>query len=253
MNIVQIGRRVAALVGVLSALALGQAGAAELKVFTSTALKAVLEELGPQFEKATGTKLVFTIGPAAVMKAQIDQGADFDVAIVTPPLLEGLAKAGKVDAATRAVIARSPMSVSVRAGGPKPDVGTADALKHALLSAKSVGFNGQGASRAGVEALFVKLAIADDMKPKIKLLKTSAPEAVAAGEVEVAFSPLSEVMAVRGAQLAGLVPADYQSYLVLSGGVSAASKNADAAKALIKFLTAPSAVPVLKAKGMEPG
>ena len=100
MNIVQIGRRVAALVGVLSALALGQAGAAELKVFTSTALKAVLEELGPQFEKATGTKLVFTIGPAAVMKAQIDQGADFDVAIVTPPLLEGLAKAGKVDATT---------------------------------------------------------------------------------------------------------------------------------------------------------
>jgi molybdate transport system substrate-binding protein len=246
--------RAAAAVVALLALPLlaAQARAAEVRVFASTALKAVLDELGPQFEKVTNNKLVFTIGPAAAMKAQIDSGAAFDVAIVTPPLLEALAKSGKADASTRATIARSPLSVSVRAGAPKPDVSTADALKATLLGAKSIGYNGQGASRAGIEAMFAKLGIADEVKPKIKLLQVSAPVAVANGDVDLALSPMSEVVAVTGAQLAGAVPAELQSYLVLSGAVSAQSKSADAAKAFIEFITAPSAVPVLKSKGMEP-
>jgi len=248
-----IRRAIAGLFGLLLPLSAAQAQAADIQVFSSTALKAVLDELGPQFEKATGNKLVFTIGPAAAMKSQIDQGAAFDVAIVTPPLLDALAASGKVDTSTRAAIARSALGVSVRAGAPTPDVTTADALKHALLNAKSIGFNGQGASRAGIEAMLAKLGIAEDVKPKIKLLQTSAPEAVAKGDVELALSPISEVVAVAGAQLAGPVPADYQSCLVLSGAVSATSKYADAAKAFIKFLSAPSAVSALKAKGMEQG
>jgi molybdate transport system substrate-binding protein len=249
----KIGRSLAALVALLVPFLAVRAQAADVKVFSSTALKAVLDELGPQFEKATGNKLVFTIGPAAAMKAQIDQGATFDVAIVTPPLLEALAAAGKVDPATRAVIARSPLAVSVRTGAAKPDVGSAAALKQTLLNADSIGFNGQGASRAGIEAMFAKLDIADALKAKIKLLQVSAPQAVAKGEVGLALSPESEVVAVSGAQLAGPVPAELQSYLVLSGAVSFASKDADAARALLKFLTAPAVLPVLKAKGMEPG
>jgi molybdate transport system substrate-binding protein len=228
----RIRRAIAALVGLLLPLVATQVQAAEITVFSSTALKAVLSELGPQFEKATGNKLILTTGPAATMKSQIDQGAAFDVAIVTPPLLDGLAGSGKIDPATRAVIARSALAVSVRAGAPKPDVGTADALKATLRNAKSIGFNGQGASRAGIEAMFAKLGVADDLKSKIKLLQTSSPEAVAKGEVELALSPMSEVIAVSDAQLVGPVPADYQSYVVLSGAVSATSKNADAAKAL---------------------
>jgi molybdate transport system substrate-binding protein len=187
------------------------------------------------------------------MKSQIDQGATFDIAIVTPPLLDGLAASGKVDPATRAMIARSALGVSVRAGAPKLDVTTTEALKRTLLNAKTIGFNGQGASRAGIETMFAKLGVADDVKSKIKLVQASAPVAVANGDIELALSPISEGVAVSGAQLAGPVPADYQSYLVLVGAVSASSKNADAAKALIKFLTAPSAALVLKAKGMEPG
>jgi molybdate transport system substrate-binding protein len=187
------------------------------------------------------------------MKSKIDEGAAFDVAIVTPPLLEALATAGKVDPATRAVIARSPLAVSVRAGAAKPDVGSAAALKETLRNAKSIGFNGQGASRAGIEAMFAKLGIADELKGKIKLLSVSAPEAVAKGEVELALSPESEVVPITGAQLAGPVPPELQSYLVLSGAVSTASKDAGAARALLKFLAAPAAVPVLKTKGMEPG
>jgi molybdate transport system substrate-binding protein len=228
-----------------------QAQAADIKVLSSTALKAVLEELGPQFEKATENKLVLTIAASAALKSQIDQGAAFDVTVLAPALIDSLAAAGKIDPA--AAIARSGLGVSVRAGAAKPDVGTADALKRALLNAKSIGFNGQGASRAGIEAIFAKLGIADDLKPKIVLLPTSAPEGVAKGEVELALSPISEIVAVSGAALAGPVPAELQSYLVLVAAVSADSKNADAAKSLIKFLTAPAALPVIKAKGIEPG
>jgi molybdate transport system substrate-binding protein len=231
----------------------GYAQAGDIKVLSSTALKAVLEELGPQFEKATENKLVLTFAPAAVLKTQIDQGAAFDVAILTGPLLDGLGAAGKIDPATRAVIARSGLGISVRAGTAKPDVGTAEALKRTLLNTKSIGFNGQGQSRAGIEAIFAKLGIADDLKPKIVLLQNSAPVSVANGEVELALSPISEVVAVLGAELAGPVPADYQSYLALVGAVASGSSNAEAAKALIKFLTAPAAAPVLAAKGMEPG
>src|SRR5215472_425522 len=139
---------IAALFGLSLPLTATPASAEDVKVFSSTALKGVLAEVGPQYEKETGNTLVFTIGPAAVMKAQIDQGGAFDVAIVTPLLMDGLASAGKIDTATRAVIARSPLAVSARAGAPKPDVATVDALKHALLNAKSIGYNGQGASRA---------------------------------------------------------------------------------------------------------
>jgi len=248
----RLHRGIAALASALL-LTASAAQAGDIKVFSSTSLRGVLDELAPQFEHATGNKLVFTIGPAAVMKQKIDEGAAFDVAIVTPPLLEALVASGKVDPATRAAIARSALAVSVRAGTEKPDVATADALKHTLLDAKSIGYNGQGATRAGVESMFAKLGIADAVKPKIKLVTTSAPEAVAHGEVEVGLSPMSEVVAVSGAQLAGAVPEDYRSYIVLSGAVAAASANADGATALLKFLTAPAALPVLKAKGMEPG
>jgi molybdate transport system substrate-binding protein len=121
------------------------------------------------------------------------------------------------------------------------------------LQAKSIGFTGVGVSRAGNEALLAKLGIADQVKPKIKLLNESAPVAVAKGEVEIGLGPMSEVLLVPGVQLAGPYPAGLQSYLVFMVCVSSASKNADAARSLIKFLTAPAAAPVFKAKDMEPG
>ena len=218
----KIQRVVAVMIGIVLPLLVAGAQAAELKVYASTAVKAVLEELGPQFEKATGDKLVFTFDLSAAVKKQIDEGAAFDVAILTLTLTNDLATAGKIDPASRVAIARAGSGVSVPAGSPKPDVSTAEALKRTLLQAKSIGFTGIGSSRPGNEALLAKLGIADQVKPKIKLLNESAP--------------------------AGL-----QSYLVFMAGVSSASKNADAARSLIKFLTALAAAPVFKAKDMEPG
>jgi molybdate transport system substrate-binding protein len=246
-------RAIAAFIAFGLALLAVQAQAADIKVYASTAVKGVLDELGPQFEKATENKLVFTIAASAALKTQIDQGADFDVAILTAAQIADLVTAGKLDPASHAKIARAGLGVSVRAGTPKPDVSTDEALKHTLLHAASIGYNGQGASRAATEAMFVKLGIADKLQPKIKLLQTAAGEAVAKGEIEVGLGPISEILATAGAELAGPLPADLQSYLVFTASVSSASKNADAATALIKFLTAPAAVPVIKAKGMEPG
>jgi molybdate transport system substrate-binding protein len=244
---------IAATLGLALALVAAQAQAADVKVLASTAVKAVVEELGPQFETASENKLVASFGPAAMLKTQIDQGAAFDVAILTAPLTDALAASGKLDPASRAVVARAGLGVAVRAGAAKPDVSTPDALKRMLLDATSIGFNGVGASRAGIEAMMAKLGIADALKAKIRLLDKSAPLAVATGEVEVGLGPVSEILPVAGVQLAGAFPAELQSYLVFAAGVASASKQSDPAKALIKALTAPAAAAVLKAKGMQPG
>ncbi len=252
-GVVKTHRIIGGIAGVTFLLSVAHADAGEINVFGSIALKSVLEELGPKFEKETQNKLLFTLAPAAAVKVKIDQGAIFDVAILTVPLIDDLVAAGKIDGTTRAIVARGGLGVAMRAGAPKPDVSTADAFRRMLLGANSIGYNGQGASRAATETVFAKLGIADDLKPKIKLLQTTTSEGVIHGEVEVALGPISDILASPGAELVGAFPADLQWYLVLPAGVAVASKNADDAKAFIKFLTSPASVPVLKAKGMEPG
>ena len=246
-------RAIAAVAALSLPLVAGVAQAAELKVFSSTALKTVLEELGPQFEKSTGNKLVFTIGPAAALKTQIDQGADFDIAILTVAATDDLAKQGKIAPDTRAPVAHVGIGVAVRKGAPKPDISTTDAFKRALLNAKSVGFTAAGASGAYLKVLFEKLGIAEALQPKLKLLPGAAGEAAANGEVEIGLTQISEILPYAGAELVGPLPPEIQSYTNFSTGVSAASKDAAAATALIKFLTAPSAATVYKAKGLEQG
>src|SRR5215472_3643445 len=123
-SLLKMHRAVAVMIGIVLPLLAAGAQAAELKVYASTAVKAVLEELGPQFERATGDKLVFTFGLSAAVKKQIDEGAAFDVAVLTPALLDGLAVAGKIDPASRVAIARAGSGVAVPAGSPKPDVST---------------------------------------------------------------------------------------------------------------------------------
>ncbi|MGA2892956.1 MAG: molybdate ABC transporter substrate-binding protein [Xanthobacteraceae bacterium] len=245
-------RAVAAIVGLALPLLAVQAQAAEIKVLASTAVKTVLEELAPQFEKATETKVVLTFAPAAVLKTQIDQGAAFEVAILTAPLSDGLAGEGKIDA-TRTTIAHAGIGVAIHKGAAKPDISTTEAFKRALLNAQSVGFTAAGASGVYLKTMFDKLGIAEALKPKLKLLQGGAGEAAATGEVEIGLTQISEILPYANAELVGPLPADIQSYTYFSAGVAAASKEADAAKAFIKFLTAPAALPVIKAKGMEPG
>src|SRR5271169_6816856 len=204
-------RVIAAIVGLALPLLAGQVQAAEIKVLASTAVKTVLEELGPQFEKATGNKVAFTFAPAAVLKTKIDQGAEFEIAILTAPLTNGLAGEGKIDT-TRTTIAHAGIGVAIHKGAPKPDIGTTEAFKRALLSAKSVGFTAAGATGVYLKTLFEKLGIADELKPKLKLLQGGVGEAVTSGEVEMGMTQISEILPYAGAELVGPLPPDLQSY-----------------------------------------
>jgi molybdate transport system substrate-binding protein len=225
--------------------------AAEIKLSASTAVKTVLEDLLPQFEKATGNKVVVSIAPAAVLKKRIDEGAAFDVAILTLPLTESLIKEGK--AATAHTIAHAGIGVAIRRGAAKPDISTTEAFKHTLLDAKSIGFTAGGASGDYLKGLFDKLGIADAVKPKLQLLKGPAGEAAARGDVEIGMTQISEILPYADAEFVGPLPSGVQSYTYFSATVAVASKEQDASKALIQYLAAPAALAVIKGKGMEPG
>ena len=245
-------RVLAAIVGLAWPLFMGQAQAAEIKVLASTAVKTTLEELGPQFEKATGNKVDLEFAPAAVLKVKIDQGTAFDVAILTAPVIDALAGEGKIDT-TRTAISHSGIGVAIHKGAAKPDISTTEAFKRALLNARSVGFTAAGATGAYLKSLFEKLGIADELKSKLKPLQGAAGEAAASGEVEIGMTQISEILPYANAELVGPLPPDIQSYTYFSAAVSTVSKEADAARAFIKFLAAPAALTVIKAKGMEPG
>jgi molybdate transport system substrate-binding protein len=238
--------------GLALPLLAGQAQAVEIKVLASTAVKTTLQELAPQFTKATGNKIDLTFAPAAALKEKIEQGTAFDVAVLTTPIIDGLAGSGKVET-IHSAIAHSGIGVAIRKGAPKPDISTRDAFKQTLLNAKSIGFTAAGATGAYLKTLFDKLGIAEKLKPKIKLLQGGAGEAVTSGEVEIGMTQISEILPYPGAELAGPLPLDIQSYTYFSAAVAAASKESDASKAFIKFLEGPEALTVIKAKGMEPG
>jgi molybdate transport system substrate-binding protein len=244
---------VAAIIGFALTLPTAQARAADLKLLEGNALNAVMGELGPQFEKTTGTKIDATIGTSAQLKARVDSNEAFDAIILTKALLDQLATQGKVADSPRAAIAHVGIGVAIRKGAPKPDISTVDAFKQAMLNAKSIGYVDNTPTGAALKAIFAKLGIADQVNPKLKPLTIQAADAVAKGDVEIAMTQVSEILPVAGAELVGPLPADIQVNTVFAIGVSTAAKNADGATALIKFLTAPAAAAVIKSKGMEPG
>jgi molybdate transport system substrate-binding protein len=248
-------RAMAAAVGLLALPLFSlQTQAAELKVFESNALKAIMDQLGPQFEKATENKLVPTVGTTAELRAMIDKGETFDVAIFTKSALDDLAKQGKVAAEPLVSIARVGIGAAVRKGAAKPDIGTTDAFKQTMLKAASVGFVKQTPTAANMKVVFEKLGIAEQMQPKIKLLDVVVSEAVRNGQVEIGLTQMSEIVPYAGViEAVGPLPAEIQTNTVFGAGTAAATKNHDAAAALVKFLVSPSAAAVLKANGMDPG
>ena len=231
------------------------ADAAEIKVMISNALKSTMEELTPEFEKATGNKLAITFGAAAELKASIEKGTPIDLAILTTATTDDLVKEGKLVAAGRVDIARAGAGLAARKGAPKIDISTTEGFKRALLDAKSIAYVEAGATAPYIKSLFEHLGIADQIKPKLKPQPTSNPaaKAVANGEAELGITQISEILPYAGAELVGPLPAEVQLYTVYPAALATDTKDPDAAKALIKFLTAPAAIAVLKAKGLSPG
>jgi len=225
-----------------------------LRVLVSNGMKGTMEELQPQCEKAVGRSLAIQFGSTASLKKRIEMGEAFDVTIITTEAIGDLIKQGKLTGASRMDVGRSELGIGIRAGAPRPDIRTPEALKKTLQEAKSITYPQDGASRGSIEKMFERMGIAADVKPKIILAPGSGPatESVAAGQAAMVITLFSEIVPIHGVEILGPLPGDYQSDIRFGAATNAASKNAEAAKALIAFLTGPKAAPVLKAKGIEP-
>ena len=239
-----------ALFGALATIA----AANEVKVFSTIGVRSVMQALGPHFESATGHKLVFTFDVANALKRRIDAGESFDVAILTVPVMDELVKQSKIVAETRVTIARGGMGLAVRAGAPKPDISSSEAFKRTFLNAKSITYPKEGLTGIHVAKVLERLGITEVMGPKSTLTGAGSPaESVARGEVEIAAHIIPELLAVKGVELLGPFPSELQTYIVLPAGVSASATEPQAARELLRFLTGPVAVPLIKSKGYEPG
>jgi molybdate transport system substrate-binding protein len=224
--------------------------AAEIKVLSTVGMQPATPELIAQFERATGHTIAVTYGLAAVLKNKFLEGAPADVLLLTSPIIEDLAKQGKVVPGSKIDIARSGVGVGVKAGAPKPDIGTPDALKSAVLAARSVGYSKEGASGVAFARVLERLGIAEQVRAKYKDTGTKAGEMVVAGEIELGAAQIPELMAVPGVDVVGPLPAELQTVTIFSVGLTADAKEADSAKAFIQFLAGPAAAAVYKAKGL---
>ena len=244
-------------VGILAAgmvsLLRSEVNAAEVKVMLSAAFKEAYAELVPQFERATGHKVVTIWAPTVEMMKRLKGGETVDLVIVAADSIEELIKLGKIASGSRVDLAKSVIGVAIRAGAPKPDIRTTEAFKRTLLSAKSIAYS-TGPSGVYISDLFKRLGIAEELKPKIKQLQgVPIGEVVARGDAEIGFQQVSEILPVAGIELLGPLPADIQRTTVFSIGLHAGAQQPDAARALVKFITSPAAAPVIRKKGMEPG
>jgi molybdate transport system substrate-binding protein len=239
-----------AAIGLAVMVAPNPATAAEVTALISNALASVMKELTPQFERTSGHTLKVTLGPTNPLKAQIEKGEAFDLTVLGSDAVDDLMKQGKLAAGSRADIARSQMGVAIRQGAPKPDISTTDAFKRMLLNAKSIGFTPDGLSGSHMLAVFARLGITDEMKPKAR--NGRGAELVSSGEAEIGITQVSEILGIPRVELAGPLPAEVQQYTVFPAAISSNAKQRDAANALVKFLASPEAARVLKAKGLEP-
>jgi molybdate transport system substrate-binding protein len=220
----------------------------------SDGMKTVVEELTPQIEHSVGRKLAAQFNSSKNLRDKIQSGKPFDAAILTTDVLDDLIQQGKIMPATRAEISRTGMGVGVRAGAPKPDISTPEALKQTLLGAKSISFNPTGASAVHAYDMFARLGITETVKPKLILdAEAGRPQMnVAGGKAELVISLIPEIKFFPGVDLVGPIPPDFQSYINFAAGTATNAHDKDAAKALIQFIAGPTVASVLKAKGMEP-
>jgi len=229
----------------------------EIRVMTSGGFTAAYLELIPRLETVTKGKIVTAAtsigtGPDSI-PSRIQRGEPVDVVIAADAALVALIKDGMVLAESRTPLARSGIGMAVRAGSPKPDIGSVDALRRALLEAKSVAYSASVSGRYLSTELFQRLGIADQIMPKSRRIEGERVGAVVArGEAEIGFQQVSELLPVPGIDYVGPLPPEVQKVTLFSAGVAAGAGNSDAAYALIGFLASPEAAHAIAKSGMEP-
>jgi molybdate transport system substrate-binding protein len=242
-----------AVLGVLSCKAVL---AAEITVLAGMGNVSAIRDLAPAFERASGHKVIVRFEQNPDIARLIDANAPADLVTAQPRAIDEYVMKGKVVAGTRVDFAKAGVGVSVKAGAPKPDISTVDALRRTLLAAKSIGHSSPGAgggSGALAAKAIEKLGIAAQMKDRTKLIDgRPVAEAVAAGEIEVGLQQINVLIPVAGADYVGPLPGELQDYVLFSLGVLTVSKQQDAAKAFQKFASAPENVALIRKSAMEP-
>jgi len=258
MKTIRIAFKMAAVVLTSVWLFAGTSYGVEIKVMTSGGFTAAYNVLTPEFERATQNKVVTAYGASMggapdSIPSRLQRGEPVDVVILAAPALDDLIQQGKVVAGSRVDLVRSSIGMVVRAGAPKPDIRTVDALRRVLLEAKSIAYS---ASASGVyisTELFQRLGIADQVKGKSKRIESERVGAVVArGEAEIGFQQVSELLSIPGVDYVGPLPPEVQKVTVFSAGIATGAKEPDAARALIKFFTSPAAAPAITKSGLEP-
>lgn len=232
--------------------------AAEIRVMSSGGFATAYRKLAPQFERATGNRLTTEWGPSMgntpeAIPARLRRGEAADALIMVGTALGDLIAQGSVVAASRVDLARSAIAVAVRAGAPKPDIGSVDALRRALIAAQSVAYSDSASGVYVSTELFTRLGIAEQMRGKSRVIPAEpVAAAVARGEAEIGFQQLSELLPVRGIDIVGPLPPEVQKITLFSAGVVAGAREPDGAAALIAFLASDAAAPAIAESGLEP-
>ena len=247
-------RAVAIVIAMLAATA--TAHAAEINAFISTAIKAATDELLPPFERANGHTVRATYAPSGALIPRFDRGEPVDVFLTDSAAIDELIKRGKV-VAGRTDVARTGIGIAVRKGAPKPDVSSPEALKRALLAAKSIAHTapaGGGVAAAHVMGVFAKLGIAAEVAPKVKLA-AGGPNGrvsvlISSGEAEIGLQQVSELMSNPQVEVIGMLPAELQQMTTYSAGTTTSARQMEAAQAFIRHLAAPAATTIYKTKGL---
>ncbi len=226
----------------------------EIRILCSNGLRAAMEKLLPEYERTMGRPMKVQYGASATFKRSIEAGEPFDLAILTPQLIEDLIKKGKIAAGTAVDIASTGIGVAVRAGSPKPEVTTPEAMKQTLLKAKSIGYVKEGASAAAIVNMLNRLGINDEVKNKIVFQQGAerSMASVAGGQTDVAFALISEILSVPGVQLAGPFPPEFQRPIVMSAGIASSTQNRAIVDKIVKSLTSAEASTTIKATGLDP-
>lgn len=226
----------------------------QVHLLCSNGIRAAVQQLIPAAEKAIGRKVIVEFSASTFLKKEIDAGKPFDLVIVTPGIIDDLAKSGALARGSKTDIASSDLAVGIKAGSAKADISTPEGMKKRLLAAKTLTWTDGGASAPALLEMFRALGIAEQMKPKTVLQTTPGrpAESIAEGENELMFAPISEIQTVKGVEVLGKFPQAFQKPVVMTAGVAAHAKNAEGARQLVAFLASPEAVPVLKASGMQP-
>ena len=228
-----------------------------MKVMISGGFSTAYRQVLPVFEKEMGISVTTLSGASQgkgpeTIAAQLARGVAVDVVIMSREGMAELVKEGRIASGTDADLATAAIGAAVRSGSPKPDVSTVDRFRQALLNAKLVAVP---ASTSGIfltTEVFPKLGVADKIKVKVMARGSQSAALVANGEADIAVQPTSELMQVQGLDYVGEIPASLQLIQMFGAAVVAGSKEADAGKKLIAFLTSGRAAAAIRANGMEP-